>query len=228
MPELRGPGLYNASRAVISSNFVGFNLFIRSRIPEDSNWKTAIVFPDDSNLKTLSSFNGIDSMSNFFASSLSRLIDFTARSITVRVLNPKKSNFTNPIFSTSSLSYWVITDEDWRSTYTGQKSEMLPGAITTPPACLPTFLAIPSNLYDKSTISLTSESFLIVWANIGCSIFALSSVIPGANGIILEILSPSAYGLPIALATSLTTALAAIVPKVAICDTAPDPYLLLT
>ena len=39
---------------------------------------------------------------------------------------------------------------------------MLPGAITTPPACLPTFLAIPSNLYERLTISLTSESFLIL------------------------------------------------------------------
>ena len=51
---------------------------------------------------------------------------------------------------------------------------------------------------------------------------------PGAKGIIFEILSPKAYGLPRALATSLTTALAAIVPNVAICETAPEPYLLLT
>ena len=65
-------------------------------------------------------------------------------------------------------------------------------------------------------------------AKIGCSSFALSNVIPGANGIILEILSPKAYGLPRALATSLTTALAAIVPKVAICETASLPYFLLT
>ena len=69
---------------------------------------------------------------------------------------------------------------------------MLPGAITTPPACFPTFLAIPSSLYDKLTISLTSVSFLILCANIGCSSLALSSVIPGAKGIIFEILSPSA------------------------------------
>ena len=139
-----------------------------------------------------------------------------ALSITVRVLNPRKSNFTNPIFSTSSLSYCVIIDEDCLSLYIGQKSEILPGAITTPPACLPTFLAIPSNLYAKSTISLTSGSFFEASAKIGCSSFALSKVMPGANGIILEILSPTAYGLPSALATSLTTARAAIVPKVAI------------
>ena len=105
---------------------------------------------------------------------------------------------------------------------------MLPGAITTPPACLPTFLAIPSSLYDRFTISLTSSSFLMLCANIGCSSFAFSRVMPGAKGIIFEILSPRAYGFPSALATSLTTALAAIVPKVAICETAPDPYFLLT
>ena len=79
--------------------------------------------------------------------------------MTVSVLNPKKSNFTNPIFSTSSLSYWVMIEDDCRSLYIGQKSDKLPGAITTPPACLPTFLAMPSNLYAKSTTSLTSESF---------------------------------------------------------------------
>ena len=87
---------------------------------------------------------------------------------------------------------------------------------------------MPSNLYASSTISFTSGSFLEAWAKIGCSSLALSKVIPGANGIILEILSPTAYGLPRALATSLTTALAAIVPNVAICDTASEPYLLLT
>ena len=87
---------------------------------------------------------------------------------------------------------------------------------------------MPSNLYAISTTSLTSGSFFAACAKTGCSSFALSRVIPGANGIIFDILSPNAYGLPIALATSLTTALAAIVPNVAICDTASLPYLLLT
>ena len=87
---------------------------------------------------------------------------------------------------------------------------------------------MPSSLYERFTISRTSPSFLILCANKGCSSFALSKVIPGAKGIIFEILSPRAYGLPNALATSLTTALAAIVPKVAICETAPSPYFLLT
>ena len=65
----------------------------------------------------------------------------------------------------------MIESED-RSTYTGQKSEILPGAITTPPACFPTFLAIPSSLYARSTISLTSSSFLIASAKRGCSFLA--------------------------------------------------------
>ena len=37
IPEFRGPGLYRANKAVISSNFVGFNFLIRSLIPVDSN-----------------------------------------------------------------------------------------------------------------------------------------------------------------------------------------------
>ena len=65
----------------------------------------AIVFPDANNLKTFSSFKGIELISNNSFPFFSLLIDFTALSMTVNVLNPKKSNFTNPIFSTSSLSY---------------------------------------------------------------------------------------------------------------------------
>ena len=50
----------------------------------------------------------------------------------------------------------------------------------------------------------------------GCEEIALSNVIPGIKGIIFEILSPRAYGFPSALDTSRTTALAAMVPNVAI------------
>ena len=105
IPEFNGPGLYSANKAVISSNFVGLSLFIKSLIPEDSSWKTAIVFPEESNLNTFSSLSGILFKSTFFDSSKSLLIDLTALSITVNVLNPRKSNLTRPIFSTSSLSY---------------------------------------------------------------------------------------------------------------------------
>ena len=121
-----------------------------------------MVLPDDRNLKTFSSFNGMSSRLSFLESCLFSLIDLRALSITVNVRSPRKSNLTNPIFSTSSLSNCVITELDDRSTYTGQKSEILPGAITTPPACFPTFLAIPSSLYDRFTISLTSSSFLML------------------------------------------------------------------
>ena len=103
MPESSGPGLYRASKATISSNLVGCSLFIRSLIPDDSSWKTAIVLPELNNSKTLGSFKGILLRSiSFFE--LEELIDFKARSITVSVLRPKKSNLTKPIFSTSSLS----------------------------------------------------------------------------------------------------------------------------
>ena len=53
----------------------------------------------------------------------------------VRVLSPKKSNLTSPIFSTSSLSNCVSTEDVSLSKYIGEKSASDPGAITTPPAC---------------------------------------------------------------------------------------------
>ena len=67
----------------------------------------------------------------------------------VRVLSPKKSNLTSPIFSTSSLSNCVSTEDVSLSKYIGEKSASDPGAITTPPACFPMFLMPPSNLNDK-------------------------------------------------------------------------------
>ena len=105
IPEFKGPGLYNANNAVISSNLDGFKLFIRALIPVDSSWKIAIVFPEESNSNTLGSSKGILSKFNGLSIFLDALIDLTARSITVNVLKPRKSNLTSPIFSTSSLSY---------------------------------------------------------------------------------------------------------------------------
>ena len=88
------------------------SLLIKSLIPDDSSWKIAIVLPDDNNLNTFSSSKDIEFISNLSEPFLPSLIDLIALSITVRVLNPRKSNLTNPIFSTSSLSYWVIIDSD--------------------------------------------------------------------------------------------------------------------
>ena len=75
-----------------------------------------MVFPEESNSNTLGSFKGILSRFNLSSPLLKDLlIDFKALSITVSVLSPRKSNFTKPIFSTSSLSYWVMIEDDWRS-----------------------------------------------------------------------------------------------------------------
>ena len=155
-------------------------------------------------------------------------IDLIALSIIVSVLSPKKSNLTNPIFSTSSLSNCVSTEDESLSKYIGEKSASDPGAITTPPACFPMFLMPPSNLKDKFMISCTSSSSLMACLSTGCLDIAFSRVIPISKGIILEILSPRLYGFPSALVTSLTTPLAAIVPKVTICDTASLPYFEVT
>ena len=51
--------------------------------------------------------------------------------------------------------------------YIGQKSVIFPGAMTIPPACLPTFLTIPSNLKDISIISDTSSSSFIIFLKSG-------------------------------------------------------------
>ena len=90
------------------------------------------------------------------------------------------------------------------------------------------FLIPPSNLKDKFIISWTSSSSLMACLRTGCLDIAFSRVIPISKGIILEILSPRLYGFPSALVTSLTTPLAAIVPKVTIWDTASLPYFELT
>ena len=129
-------------------------------MPVDSSWNTAVVRPEASNSNTFGSSRVKEYRSNgaLLSESKCSLIVLIARSITVKVLRPKKSNLTKPIVSTSSLSNCVIVESDCGSKYVGQKSAMDPGAITIPPACFPTFLAIPSSLKAKSMISETSAS----------------------------------------------------------------------
>ena len=114
IPDSRGPGLYKASKATISSNLVGFNRRINSLIPVDSSWNTAVVLPEASKSKTLGSSKVREFRSKVFSffSFKDSLMVFTALSITVRVLKPRKSNLTSPIVSTSSLSNWVMSELD--------------------------------------------------------------------------------------------------------------------
>ena len=72
----------------------------------------------------------------------------------VSVVRPRKSNFTRPIASTSSLSSCEMTLTAPSAEYSGQKSVSRPGAISTPPACMPTLRTRPSSLPPNSSSSL--------------------------------------------------------------------------
>ena len=183
---------------MISSKLLGLSRLIRSFIPRDSNWNTAVVSALCRSSNVSASCKGIVAISNSTSSFLLRsaLIVVSAQSIMVRVLKPKKSNLTSPAASTSSLSYWVTRLAPVSSQYTGQKSVSWVGAITTPPACFPTLRVMPSNLKAISIISPASASFA-TYSRMACSCsIALVSVIPGSNGIIFESLSAREYGLP--------------------------------
>ena len=130
----------------------------------------------------------------------------------VSVLNPKKSNLTKPTASISSLSNCVTRFAPPSSQYNGEKSVSLVGEITTPPACLPAFLAIPSSMSAKSINSRTSSSSVYASKRSGLSSSALVSVIPISNGMAFANRSTNPYGWPNTRPTSLTTALAAILP----------------
>ncbi len=77
-------------------------------MPLDSSWKTLVVSPDWSSAKVAASSIGMRLMSKGSSTRSGRLsMSPTAMSMTVRVLRPRKSNFTSPADSTSFLSYWV-------------------------------------------------------------------------------------------------------------------------
>ncbi|MNS65238.1 hypothetical protein D3C72_983930 [compost metagenome] len=85
----------------------------------------------------------------------------------VSVAKPKKSNFTRPMASTSSLSYWLTADSLPGCWYSGQKSVSLPGAMSTPPACMPMLRVMPSSFCASSTSMRTSSSFSMRSASCG-------------------------------------------------------------
>ena len=155
------------------------------------------------------------------------LMYLTARSIIARLRRPRKSNFSSPIFSTSSLSSMDTgTEPSPLAWYIGQKSVIFPGAIRTPPACMLIFRVNPSSFLARVQSSRSSSSVSNRSRSRGSSLIASSSeqCFPGAVGISLEIPSQNMYGKSRARPTSRTTALAVIVPKVAICETASEPY----
>ena len=93
---LIGPGLYNATRAIISSRWFGFICVNASRIPELSSWNKPTVLPLDKSSNTLWSSYLIFLISkslSLFCTSICVLL------ITVKVFKPKKSNLISPAFS---------------------------------------------------------------------------------------------------------------------------------
>ena len=155
------------------------------------------------------------------------LIYLTVQSSIVKVLNPKKSNFTKPIFSTSSLSNWLTTESADSAQYTGQKSVISPEAISTPPACMPTLRVIPSRPSASSSSIRTSSSCASSFS-CGSISRAFFKVMPNSNGTSFANLSTKLYGKSNTRPTSRITAFAAIVPKVTICETLSSPYFCFT
>ena len=107
----------------------------------------------------------------------------TAQSMMVSVRSPRKSNLTRPAASTSSLSNWVTTVAPLASEYSGVKSVSTEGAITTPPACLPSVAGQP--FQRAGQVHQISDVFLLRVGVCGVpasSASALSRVMPSSKG----------------------------------------------
>ena len=109
MPDSSGPGRNNATNAIISSKQSGLRREIKSFIPRDSSWKTAVVLASNKSLKDFSSSSGMLSIrtSGLPSRANRALIISRAHLMIVSVRNPKKSNLTKPAYSTSFLSKCV-------------------------------------------------------------------------------------------------------------------------
>ncbi len=68
------------------------------------------------------------------------------------------------------------------------------GEMTIPPACLLTFRTIPSNFLAVSSNIFTSSSFSYSFFNFFSDDKACSIVIPGSNGINLDMRLVKLYG----------------------------------
>ncbi len=123
------------------------------------------------------------------------LIFFTASSMTVKLRRPKKSNFTRPADSTSSLSYCATRPVPSASHRTAEKSVILVGEMTTPPACLPVLRVMPSSFNAISQISAASslsglDGLVTMSLSCGSASMDSSRLKPkGLVGIIFEIRS---------------------------------------
>ena len=186
-----GPGRYSAFMAIRSSSRVGLASRSKPCMPRDSNWNTASVWASANSRYTAASSSGKSSNAKFSWPLCRATIMSLAISRIVKVAKPKKSNFTRPMASTSSLSNWLTADSLPGCWYSGQKSVSLPGAISTPPACMPTLRVRPSSFWASASRVLTSSSFSSRSASSGSAFNAPSIVmwVPGLLGI--SLLMPS-------------------------------------
>src|SRR6056300_1505990 len=110
--------------------------------------------------------------------------------ITVNVFKPKKSNLTKPTSSEDFISNWVTGNGkvDDKSLYKGTISSKFLSPITTPAACVATFLYNPSSFSEKFINFLITGSFFSASCNLGS--MAIDSAnergLDGSKGIILH------------------------------------------
>ena len=118
------------------------------------------------------------------------LTSLTDRSMTVSVLRPRKSNFTRPTFSISSMENCVTTSpllpRD-RGTYSVRGSF----DITMPAACVDACLVSPSSAVAYSISSFILTSVLINSFSFGSDLRASSMLTFGPSGISFATLSTS-------------------------------------
>ena len=187
---LIGPGLYRATKAIISSIWFGFIWVNASLIPALSIWNKPTVLPEDNSSKTL--------WSSKFMSSILKSLSFFLTScwvllITVKVFKPKKSNLIKPASSAEYMSNWVEGSNKFAvwSLYKGTTSFNFLSAITTPAAWVAKFLFNPSSFKDSSVSFFTLGSSLINFCSLGSP--AIHSVkfwgLDGSKGIIFDMLS---------------------------------------
>ena len=162
--------------------------------------------------------------------SMRLLISFTASSITVSVLRPRKSNLTRPASSTSSLANWV-TSSPFCPLQSGTYSQSGFSPMTTPAACMPVDRVRPSSARANSmmVLKIGFDSWICWSFGSCCSAFSMVGGWPSISAGMLRVSSfTSANGRPITRATSLMALFADSVPKVMIWATFSLPYFPVT
>ena len=123
IPDCSGPGRNSATNATMSSKQSGCKRRIRSFHAAGfqlEHRRGLVTFQQIEGERVVQGIVPISSGDSPVAAR-SRLMVRTAQSMMVRVRRPRKSNFTNPADSTSSLSNWVTAPASPSSQYSGEK-----------------------------------------------------------------------------------------------------------